>query len=76
MDWFKYIWLVILIIVYIIWTVCAIKNTIDYIKKYGFKLGIDYAFTYSKWFDSWVCLHAVILAGLFIASFLYFLFNR
>lgn len=72
MDWFKYLWLIIIIIVYIIWTVRAIKDAIDYIKMHGFPQGLEYASIYSKWFDSWVCLHAVILVGLFVASIIYF----
>lgn len=75
MDWFKYLWLIILIIIYIIWTVCAIKDAVDYIRIYGFKSGLEYALLFGTWIDSWVCLHAVILAGIILTSFIYFLIN-
>ena len=75
MDWFKYIWLIILIIIYIIWTVCAIKDVVDYIKIYGFIQGLEYASIFSNWFDIWITAHAVILIGIILTSFIYFLIN-
>ena len=73
MDWFKYLWLVIIIIVYTIWTVQAIKDAAYYIKKHGFKLGFEYALIYSNWTDSWITIHVVILIGVIVASFIYFI---
>ena len=75
MDWFKYLWLVIIIIFDIIWTVCALKDAVGYIKRHGFMLGLEYALAYSHWFDIWVTVNAVILIGIILASFIYFIIS-
>lgn len=73
MDWFKYIWLVFTIIAYVIWTIRAINNAVKYIKKRGFKYGFKYAMIYNDWFETWFIIHMVILIGIILASFIYFI---
>lgn len=69
MNWFKYIWIVFLIIAYLIWTIkCIIDFIVD--KRSAWKLSF-YIENGASWF-TWLIIH---LAVIFIFSLSWFVFG-
>ena len=69
MGWFKYVWIVILAIIWIIWTVEAfidLKWLIEDSKKHGTEIAMR---EYGAEIGAWAITHFMVL---FVASILYF----
>ena len=70
MDWFKYVWIVLLGIIWIIWTVESVKDLNEYVNDCKHhrnditEYGVVAAF--------WMVFHFL---ALFIGSFIYFLLH-
>lgn len=65
---FKYTWIGILVLIYIIWGIASIKNIIDNVRRYRDEFKIDYL---DESTGAWIIMSIIIT---FIASFGYWLF--
>ena len=70
MTWFKYIWVGILALGYIIWTV---KCVVDFIDDVRGRYNLSYLFIEGEtWWGAWIAIH---IAVLFLGSLVYFLWQ-
>ena len=68
MKWFGYVWIAILIIMWLIWTIKCIK---DFIADFSFKGGLNFALDREPSWIIWVVVHIGVI---FIFSFIWFWF--
>lgn len=67
MNWFGYVWIIVLVLAYVIWTIKCIKDFISDVRgawklSTVFKAGASWGY--------WIVIHAIILIASSLAYFL------